>query len=371
MWKRWIIWLLLLLTAGVLYLFENGAATMTLLIAAAVVPLLTMLPLIFSRPGDAALTLPGRCVCGEPITGTIRMQRRLRLPLSVAASLKIENIRTGEAQSLSLPITGRESRFTVCSEYCGLLRVSISALRLEDPFGLVHRTVSAEQTAQTRVVPHLFTPEVIVTETAFALPDSDRFSPDKPGSDPSETFGIREYRPGDNIKTIHWKFSQKSAKTVVRELSLPVLQQVLLLLDTRSAEPLQHHSMTTTMLSVSAALMEQGVEHIVGWLLPHGVSPELLSVTNETQYAAALDALLAAPVFPDAALSAEGRSEGSFAHVAILSAAPLPGLADIFNGSRVTLLLCGGDGDGLTDDGVYLCSFSAADPSAQLQELEL
>ena len=33
MWKRWIIWFLLILAAGILYLFENGAATLTLLVA--------------------------------------------------------------------------------------------------------------------------------------------------------------------------------------------------------------------------------------------------------------------------------------------------------------------------------------------------
>ena len=113
MWKRWIIWFLLILAAGILYLFENGAATLTLLVASAVIPLLTMLPLLFASPGDAALTLPERCVCGESVTGTVDMQRRLRLPVSVVASLTIENTRTGETQSLSLPITGRESRFTL------------------------------------------------------------------------------------------------------------------------------------------------------------------------------------------------------------------------------------------------------------------
>jgi uncharacterized protein (DUF58 family) len=118
MWKRWIIWFLLILAAGILYLFENGTATLTLLIATAAIPLITMLPLLFARPGDAALTLPERCVCGESVTGTVGIQRRLRLPVSVVASLAIDNIRTGETQSLSLPITGRESRFTLRSEYC-------------------------------------------------------------------------------------------------------------------------------------------------------------------------------------------------------------------------------------------------------------
>ena len=363
MWKRWIIWLLLLLAAGILYLFENGTATLTLLIATAAIPLITMLPLLFASPGDTALTLPERCVCGESVTGIVGMQRRLRLPVSVVASLTIENIRTGETQSLSLPITGRESRFTLRSEYCGLLRVTASALRLEDPFGLVHRTVSTEQTAQTRVVPHLFTPEVRVTETAFALPDSDRFSPDKPGNDPSETFGVREYRPGDSIKTIHWKLSQKSGDTMVRELSLPVEHQVLLRYENPAVsetEPAQIHSMTTVILSISAMLAEQGIIHDLGW------RDALWQIDSEDARLAAMDVLLSLP--PETESAPTERIGGSYAHVAAVSAEPVLGLADLYNGSRVTVLKPGSGAEGLQPDGTVQICF---DNFEQLGRLEL
>jgi len=36
-------------------------------------------------------------------------------------------------------------------------------------------------------------------------------------SDPSVTCGIREYIPGDSIRSIHWKLSEKTGKTMVRE----------------------------------------------------------------------------------------------------------------------------------------------------------
>jgi hypothetical protein len=101
---------------------------------------------------------------------------------------------------------------------------------------------------------------------------------------------------------------------------------------------------------------------------PHGAAPELHPVTSEAQYAAALDALLAAPIFPDAALSAEGRSAGGFAHVAVISAAPLPGLADIYNGSRVTVLKPGTGSEGLQPDGTVLICYESPE---QLGRVEL
>ena len=371
MWKRWGIWALLLLAAGVLYLFENNAASMSLLVAAAAVPGLCMLPLLFAKRMDITLTLPERCDCGAPVVGSIGIPHRLRLPLSITAELDIQNTRTDEHQRLHFAISGKKNDFTIQSEHCGRAQITVSSLRLEDPFGLAHRTIRADQTASMRVLPRLFTPHVIVTETAFSQPDSDRFAPDKPGGDPSETFGIREYRPGDSIKTIHWKLSQKSTKPVVRELSLPVLQKVLLLLVSRPASPEAQHSMTTAVLSISAALLAQGVEHTLGWVLPNGAAPALYSIENDVQYAVAFDALLAAPVFPDAALSPESRASGGFAHVAVFSAASISGLTDLYNGSRVTLLLCGGAGEGLADDGVHLHWFDSEDPSKQLMELEL
>ena len=53
----------------------------------------------------------------------------------------------------------------------------------------------------------------------------------KKGSDYSETFQLREYVPGDSIKQIHWKLSEKLDKLVVREASLPVQKSTLVFWD--------------------------------------------------------------------------------------------------------------------------------------------
>lgn len=52
--------------------------------------------------------------------------------------------------------------------------------------------------------------------------ESDIFSNDRPGFDPSEIFNLREFRDGDGLNTVHWKLSSKSEELIVREFSLPV-----------------------------------------------------------------------------------------------------------------------------------------------------
>lgn len=52
--------------------------------------------------------------------------------------------------------------------------------------------------------------------------DDDLYATNKPGDDPTEIFGIREYAPGDHIRNIHWKLSSKYGDLMVKEFSLPL-----------------------------------------------------------------------------------------------------------------------------------------------------
>ena len=86
-----------------------------------------------------------------------------------------------------------------------------------------------------------------------------------PGYDYSEPYQIREYVPGDGLRQIHWKLSQKTDSLMVRELGLPVAEEVLLLLDTsitvreNAADALD--AAMTALLSLSRSLTEQGITH--------------------------------------------------------------------------------------------------------------
>ena len=61
--------------------------------------------------------------------------------------------------------------------------------------------------------------------------ESDLYSTQKPGSDPSETFGLREYMPGDSLHSVHWKLSAKSGQWMVRQCSAPLSHSIVLLIE--------------------------------------------------------------------------------------------------------------------------------------------
>ena len=51
------------------------------------------------------------------------------------------------------------------------------------------------------------------------------------GNDLSEIYDIREYVPGDDIRSIHWKLSSKTENLILREASDPSHYNVVLLPD--------------------------------------------------------------------------------------------------------------------------------------------
>ena len=105
-------------------------------------------------------------------------------------------------------------------------------------------------------------PTVIsMSTTVETLGDSERFSPYDPGRDVSEVFDMREYVPGDDIRTIHWKLSSKTDKTVVREFSKPLNYSVTILADFLAAPPEAVETCAVCVANVSKGLLDNGIMH--------------------------------------------------------------------------------------------------------------
>lgn len=84
------------------------------------------------------------------------------------------------------------------------------------------------------------------------------------GFDVTETIGIREYRSGDSIKSIHHKLSGKYEELMVKEPGFPVEQRYLLLIDPRGEEEKKvtgeaAETFAEYVLSYGTALFEQQI----------------------------------------------------------------------------------------------------------------
>ena len=269
--RRTIAWLLLLGTAGSLYLFENNAGTLSVLLCAALPPLLGLVFLAAGGKTAAEAVLPGTVEKGREITGKLSVQNGGWLPIpNLQISWTCRNEHTGQTLSgthtLSLGPRGRaELPFQAVFHQCGRVRFALTGAETGDLFGLFHRRLTLTGSWETTVLPELFAPEVRLLAVDMAAAESQNDSQTRPGGDPGEIFAIREYVPGDPVRQIHWKLSEKTGKTMLRQFGLPIVAPLLLIFDPAGGDPTVTDALTEIVCSLIEALSAQGVAFDVAW----------------------------------------------------------------------------------------------------------
>ncbi len=378
MWKRRCLWAAALLLTALLYFFENNAGTLTLLLSVLLLPCFGLFPLLC--PVSAELSMSAAAEKGQSVPSVVRLTNGGVLPLPrVALRLTCRNLRTGEeiAQEIALSLLPKETReaaFRLDCPHCGSVRLEAAEIMVYDLFGLARRKEPCTADTEFTVLPALFQPEIVLRDSAAALPDSDVYAADHPGNDPGETFAVREYVPGDALRKIHWKLSEKTDRLMVREFGLPVVNEVLLLLETAgSAGAEVTDAITEVFASVSRALLTQGCTHQIGWQGAEGFT--LQTVSDEQEFDAMLEALLRLPPAENGSVArafSEFAPHGGFAHVLVVAPQVPAGMQELVSGNRVSVLLCGkAAAEGLQPDGTYLLSFDSVGYAQALCRLEV
>jgi uncharacterized protein (DUF58 family) len=95
----------------------------------------------------------------------------------------------------------------------GLVRVELS-----DPFGLVRVVCAGEVPADGVALPAVPPLRRGATDASWAITAGGEASRTGDGT---ETMGVREYRPGDPIRGVHWRSTARRGQLVVRELAEP------------------------------------------------------------------------------------------------------------------------------------------------------
>ena len=234
MWKKYVGWGLLLASALGLYLFGNGTGSRLLLAAVIALPLCSSLTLWLLRPKLAVeIRLPDSAERGRTVQGTLVLKNASKMPIArVMGRVELTHSFTGEQTAVSFTRSigaGRTAlaAFTLSAAHSGRIDTKVTGVQVLDAFGLFARAVPCEAGASVHIMPNLRPVEASLNDAV--LSDSQEYSVQRAGNDPSETFRIREYVPGDPIRQIHWKLSQKTGQLLVRELGLPI---------ENSAEPL-------------------------------------------------------------------------------------------------------------------------------------
>lgn len=169
-----------------------------------------------------------------------------RLPFpepKIFTTVDYENRFTGEKGKLELIIKKKGMKSSVLyakrfnPDGCGAYFFRISSCRIQDHLGFIKLKVKfSDEPMVVTVTPDLEMMNLpfiddMENSLMYFLGSSDNFNTEKPGDDPSEVFAIREYQAGDRPRSIHWKQSVKTDNLLVKEMSLPKEDNIMLVFD--------------------------------------------------------------------------------------------------------------------------------------------
>ena len=189
-------------------------------------------------------------------------------------------------------ITGRTMKLRsgdlLPTSHCGQLEISLHRPRCCDYLGLLGLPIRKKSTAAV-----LVRPRPVALENP---PDMSRYQVSawrpKPGGGFSENHELRLYRPGDNLRQVHWKLSAKTGKLIVREPMEAILNRTVLTMELRG-EPEALDRKLGQLLWMSRYLLQCELPHCIHVLTGTGmVSWQVLREGDENR---ALDELLQLP----------------------------------------------------------------------------
>lgn len=261
---------------------------------------LPLLSLALSLPGmlGCALELsavPAASERGQPARWLMSIESPTSLPLSrLNIRLTEENLLTGQRQSHQLILSGiarrRPMELAASTAHCGLLELRADRAKVYDYLGLFRMPVAVPHSARILCLP------VPAEAELPAIPEGQGSRPSPLSAartGPGEDYDLREYRPGDPMRSVHWKLSSKWDELIVRERAETLVPLPLLTLD-RFGDPEELDRLLDRLLGVSRALLGVQRAHAVLWLDGDG-RPQLHTVSDEKQLTDCLLSLLGTP----------------------------------------------------------------------------
>lgn len=258
--REWISWLLLLTVLG-----------------------LPWLSLLLSLPSMVSCRAAARCPAAVPLGTYVEADWISRSPWplgEVGGRLLVKNILTGQVCRLR-PGDG------LPTQHCGALEVTPCRMWVCDYLGLLRLPVWKREAAVVLVQPR--------PVKVQPVPDVERYRSGswkpKAGGGYSENHELRLYRPGDQLRQVHWKLSAKTGKLILREPMEALRGRAVLTMEL-TGTPEQLDTKLGQLLWLSGYLLGKEIPHFVCCLTGRGM--ETFPVTNGEEMRSAIRALLAA-----------------------------------------------------------------------------
>ena len=234
---------------------------------------------------------------------------------------------------------------TFGSPFCGRIRLTVTSVRLYDCFGLLGVKAKTDAHTASVVQPDTFPQNLFLSPSAARVEEAEDYSNERPGSDLSEIFQIRDYVPGDSPRQVHWKLSQKYGKLIVKDASLPITRSAALFWERSEEAPTSARTDAEAEIVVSLCrnLLAQSVQFTLCWNENGQLVRHLVRDLDEL--IALLPRLLTAkpePGLSGAQLLLQTVPAGVYSHLIYVSG-ELPADPDLQTLGHLTALVCGTD----------------------------
>lgn len=266
----WLLWLIFM--AGATVVTGSWLMAAVFLFAALLLILSVAVTSLGGRKTVIKLSVPRAAERKENFRGRLTLQNQTVWPVfGGKGQILWENLFTGEHGEipLSFSLGCKETRtieFEACSSWCGCVKVQFSSWKCNDFFHVFSVRRQAVAEGCTVIMPEKQNSDFsFFTREGFDM-ESFRYSGNRPGDDPGETYDIREYQPGDSIRQIHWKLSGKLDDIMIREKSFPVDDTVLILAEAFQAErePRRAETVAEVLSAIIRDFMEKKIPCQVG-----------------------------------------------------------------------------------------------------------
>lgn len=377
--KRRITCILLIISALILYIFDNETITLALLAALIVMPAVSVGMLALSGR-DLEVVMAKAPHTGENPAIRVSIENPNIVPLaSVEVEVTCENLRTGEMDTQVIKDTPRpkghkDIDFEIIPRNAGRYRISVSSARISDPLKLSSRKVSCRGQEFLTIMPETFDMQLSYASDATML-EASRTADSRRGNDPGEVRAIREYVPGDPVRNIHWKLSEKTDKMLVKELGNPLTDQFLVILDTASdisLDPAALEATASVFVSLIQTLRLNATGLSIAWTDPETERAVIRKINDDADLEKAADEYLAMPASIHSAFGRIDRdiAESRYAHIVVVSSRIPEGIDAIANGCQVTILMYGVTG-AVTENNVTTIGFEAKTYKEDLAGIEI
>lgn len=154
---------------------------------------------------------------------------------SIIVEMTMQNVMLGITQEkvLQLLLDGKDCGFEIPQrmDQCGKIVYSCNEVWLQDMFRLFRVKIRPFSKKSVTVYPKRMQIIAEISQKTVGAPRNEGIMQNRKGHDPSEMYDIREYVPGDDVRSIHWKLSSKTDSLILREPSDPSHYRVAILAD--------------------------------------------------------------------------------------------------------------------------------------------